>query len=142
MKLEERLYALHQHDNYGERYLFFKYCLRFVVSHMRSYLACNPSQMLETIMSLSQSMLLMIPDIRIYEALGHNKAVREETRPLSGTSINVYTNLFKPFSQQGHECSSESWAHCRYREEEVTALTSFELMPRTRCKHPTPILPL
>ena len=24
-------------------------------------------------------MLLMIPDIRIYEALGHNKAVREET---------------------------------------------------------------
>ena len=79
MKHEERLYALHQHDNYGERYLFFKNCLRFVGSHMTSYLACNPSQMLETIMSLSQSMLLMIPDIRIYEALGHNKAVREET---------------------------------------------------------------
>ena len=79
MKHEERLYAFHQHDNYGERYLFFKYCLRFVGSHMTSYLACNPSQMLETIMSLSQSMLLMIPDIRIYEALGHNKAVREET---------------------------------------------------------------
>ena len=57
--------------------------------------------------------------------------------PLSGTSINVYTNLFKPFSQQGHECSSESWAHCRYREEEVTALTSFELMPHTRFINPT-----
>ena len=76
MKHEERLYALHQQDNYGERYLFLKYCLRFVDSHMTSYLACNPSQMLETIMSLSQSMLLMIPDIQIYEALGHNKAVR------------------------------------------------------------------
>ena len=56
---------------------------------------------------------------------------------LSGTFINVYTNLLKSFGQQGDESSSESRTHGSHGKEEVAVLTSLELMPHARFIYPT-----
>ena len=102
MKLEERLYALRQCDSYGERYgiiLFFQsrkgICWLTNPAFTSSYIC------VDRYVPISKSHQQM-QELMFYEALGHDKSVREET-------------LFRRLPQSiTHAPYSEGWcSRCR-----------------------------
>ena len=102
MKLEERLYALRQCDSYGERYGI----IMFFQSRKGIYWFTKPSSTssyicVDRYVPISKSHQQM-QELMFYEALGHDKSVREET-------------LFRRLPQSiTHAPYSEGWcSRCR-----------------------------